>query len=193
MSPTDLIGSLTGKDRGRFDREPLCEQHDISHPRACSRNDFPTCTFPKQRAHHDGTRDRVRDFAVAAAQRDMQPTAGRMKSCKQAFHRRGRRGTSREQHRGQKPFRRRPHRRQIVGVDQQGVGADLLRHKGDGIGLGDEHFVPDANRRRIQPDPRTYHDLRVPCLGKRCKEPTKKINRNFSYRQRRSCRPASAR
>jgi len=63
-----------------------------------------------------------------------------------------------QQRRGEKPPGRRPHRRQIVGVDQQGIGADLLRHEGDGIGLRDEHALADANGRRIQPDPRPHQN-----------------------------------
>ena len=88
-----------------------------------------------------------------------------------------------QQQGSQKPLGRRPCRRQIIGVDQQRVGADLIRHEGDGIGLGDKHLAPDTNRRRIQPYPCASHDARIAALGKTCEEVTEQIYRNFPDRQ----------
>lgn len=90
---------------------------------------------------------------------------------------------SREQHRGQEPLRRRPHRRQIVGVDQQGIGADLIRDEGDGISLRDEYSTADSNNRCIEADSRADHNMSVPYLGKTCEERAKQIDGDFPNRK----------
>ena len=58
-----------------------------------------------------------------------------------------------------------PHCRRIVSVDQQGIGTDLVRGEGDGIGLRDQGLTADANDRRIETDPRANYATRVPGLG----------------------------
>src|SRR5689334_4600848 len=185
MSSPDLIRSHTGKNRDSFDRNTLSEQHRIAHPCAGGSYDPARRTFSQQTAHHDRTSHGIRNLAMASTQGHMEATADPMKLAEETCHRGGSGGMSRQQYSGQKPLRLRTHGRQVVGVDQQCIRPDLIRHESDGIGLRDQYSVAETNRRCIQTDASSYQYPRVLGCCKASKEHAKQVNRNLPERERR--------
>lgn len=117
--------------------DPFREEQRIANSRASRRHDPAGHTFPQQTAHHDRSSDRIGDLTAAAAQW-LHRHDGRLYGVS---------GTSVRPKKwswnGQavalwpKTSRRGPCRREIIGIDQQGIGADFARDEGDRIGLRD--------------------------------------------------------
>ncbi len=126
-----------GDDRHRLDGNPLDQDYRITHtgPR---RGEQPFLGYlPNEHADNDGPIQPMGDFGMPSYQVNAQRVRGTTQLPKDLLHHARRCAALGEQQGVQHPKWRGAAGSHIVGVDMHGIPADLVRGKGDRVGLDD--------------------------------------------------------
>ena len=153
------VADFQGNDRSPFHRRGPDLQHGIADLYTASFDEF--AIFPKAQhlSGHDGLNDRRGDFGMAADEQDIE----RLERLAHILEHAGDVGfgrPDRQQEHSQEPSRPHAEHRDVIGVDQHGMAADLASRQGNRIGRRDQRAATDTDHAGILPNRRRQQQFR---------------------------------